>query len=163
MLAVLIGFHFDTLDAATENRLEMAVMESLREVTGTYGMVAIHQDQPGIMVGARRGSPLVLGIGQHEHFLASDVSAVAAHTQTVAHLRDFDVVTIDRSGYRLKSLTQNKAGPRDQPDRLPKGRRRTGRFPPLHAEGNLRADDVRSERGARPLEPRGKHGPARGG
>ena len=110
VLAVLIGFHFDTLDVDTENRLEMAVMEALREVTGTYGLVAIHQDQPGIMVGARRGSPLVLGIGTHEHFLASDVSAVAAHTQTVAHLRDFDVVTIDRSGYRLKSLTQNKAG-----------------------------------------------------
>jgi glucosamine--fructose-6-phosphate aminotransferase (isomerizing) len=110
VLAFLIGFHFDTLDAETENRLEMAVMESLREVTGTYGLVAIHQDQPDVMVGARRGSPLVLGIGLHEHFLASDVSAMAAHTQTVAHLRDFDVVTIDRQGYRLKSLTQNKLG-----------------------------------------------------
>jgi glucosamine--fructose-6-phosphate aminotransferase (isomerizing) len=110
VLAVLIGFHFDTLDAATDNRLELAVMESLREITGTYGLVAIHQDQPGVMVGARRGSPLVLGIGAHEHFLASDVSAVAAHTQTVAHLRDFDVVTIDRAGYRLKSLSHNKTG-----------------------------------------------------
>jgi len=110
VLAVLIGFHFDTLDAETENRLEMAVMEALREVTGTYGLVAIHEDQPDVMVGARRGSPLVLGIGPHEHFLASDVSAVAAHTQTVAHLRDFDVVTVDRSGYRLKSLSHNQAG-----------------------------------------------------
>lgn len=110
VLAFLIGFHFDTLDTDAENRLEMAVMEALREVTGTYGLVAIHEAQPDIMVGARRGSPLVLGIGAHEHFLASDVSAIAAHTQTVAHLRDFDVVTIDRQGYRLKSLTQNKAG-----------------------------------------------------
>ncbi len=110
VLACLIGFHFETLDSETENRLEMAVMEALREVTGTYGLVAIHQDQPGIMVGARRGSPLVLGIGPHEHFLASDTSAIAAHTQTVAHLRDFDVVTIDRQGYRLKSLTHNKEG-----------------------------------------------------
>jgi glucosamine--fructose-6-phosphate aminotransferase (isomerizing) len=93
-----------------DNRLEVAVMEALREVTGTYGLVAVHEDQPDVMVGARRGSPLVLGIGPHEHFLASDVSAVAAHTQTVAHLRDFDVVTIDREGYRLKSLSQNKAG-----------------------------------------------------
>jgi len=50
------------------------------------------------MVGARRGSPLVLGIGPHEHFLASDVSAVAAHTRTVAHLRDFDVVTMTAPG-----------------------------------------------------------------
>jgi glucosamine--fructose-6-phosphate aminotransferase (isomerizing) len=129
VLAVLIGFHFDTLDAGTENRLEMAVMEALREVTGTYGLVAIHQDQPGIMVGARRGSPLVLGIGAHEHFLASDVSAVAAHTQTVAHLRDFDVVTIDRTGYRLKSLTHNKAGLEISKIDYQKGEDELGDFP----------------------------------
>jgi glutamine---fructose-6-phosphate transaminase (isomerizing) len=110
VLAFLIGDHFAALDPEMENRLEIAVMEALREVTGTYGLVAIHEDQPDTMVGARRGSPLVLGIGAHEHFLASDVSAVAAYTQTVAHLRDFDVVTIDRHGYRLKSLSQNKAG-----------------------------------------------------
>lgn len=110
VLAYLIGFHFDLLDDKTENRLERAVMEALREVTGTYGLVAVHENQPDIMVGARRGSPLVLGIGQNEHFLASDVAAIVAHTQTVAHLRDFDVVTIDRKGYRLKSLTQNKTG-----------------------------------------------------
>jgi glucosamine--fructose-6-phosphate aminotransferase (isomerizing) len=110
VLAFLIGFHFDALDSEMENRLEVAIMEALREVTGTYGLVAVHQDQPDVMVGARRGSPLVLGIGPHEHFLASDVSAMAAHTQTVAHLRDFDVVTIDRHGYRLKSLNHNKAG-----------------------------------------------------
>jgi glucosamine--fructose-6-phosphate aminotransferase (isomerizing) len=108
VLAYLIGFYFDTLDAGIENRLETAVMEALREVTGTYGLVAIHQDQPEVMVGARRGSPLVLGIGPHEHFLASDVAAVVAHTQTVAHLRDFDVVTVDRQGYRLKSLAHNQ-------------------------------------------------------
>ncbi len=129
VLAFLIGFHFDTLDAETENRLEMAVMEALREVTGTYGLVAIHQDQPDTMVGARRGSPLVLGIGTHEHFLASDVSAVAAHTQTVAHLRDFDVVTIDREGYRLKSLTHNKTGLEISRIDYQKGEDELGAFP----------------------------------
>ena len=110
VLAYLVGFHFDSLDAETENRLELAVMAALREVTGTYGLVVVHEDQPEVMVGARRGSPLVLGIGEHEHFLASDISAIAAHTQKVAHLRDFDVVTVDRNGYRLKSLTANKGG-----------------------------------------------------
>jgi len=129
VLAVLIGFHFDTLDAAMENRLEVAVMEALREVTGTYGLVAIHHDQPGLMVGARRGSPLVLGIGPHEHFLASDVSAIAMHTQTVAHLRDFDVVTIDRSGYRLKSLSQNKTGLEISTIDYQKGADELGDFP----------------------------------
>jgi glucosamine--fructose-6-phosphate aminotransferase (isomerizing) len=110
VLAFLIGAHFDALDPATDNRLELAVMEALKEVTGTYGIVVVHEDQPDTMIGARRGSPLVLGIGMHEHFLASDVSAIVAHTQTVAHLRDFDVVTVDRNGYRLKSLTHNAKG-----------------------------------------------------
>jgi glucosamine--fructose-6-phosphate aminotransferase (isomerizing) len=110
VLAFLIGDHFDKLDPATENRLELAVMEALKEVTGTYGLVVMHEDQPDTMIGARRGSPLVLGIGAHEHFLASDVSAIVAHTKTVAHLRDFDVVTVDRSGYRLKSLNHNEKG-----------------------------------------------------
>ena len=111
VLAYLIGSHFDMLDVKTEHRLELAVMEALREVTGTYGLVVVHEDEPDIMIGARRGSPLVLGIGTHEHFLASDVAAIVAHTQTVAHLRDFDVVTVDRNGYRLKSLSHsNKAG-----------------------------------------------------
>jgi glucosamine--fructose-6-phosphate aminotransferase (isomerizing) len=110
VLAFLIGDYFDKLDPAAENRLELAVMEALKEVTGTYGLVVMHEDQPDTMIGARRGSPLVLGIGAHEHFLASDVSAIVAHTQTVAHLRDFDVVTIDRTGYRLKSLTHNEKG-----------------------------------------------------
>jgi glucosamine--fructose-6-phosphate aminotransferase (isomerizing) len=110
VLAYLMGYHFDRLDPETENRLELAVMEALREVTGTYGVVVIHEDQPDMMIGARRGSPLVLGIGGHEHFLASDVTAIGAHTQTVAHLRDFDVVTVDRTGYHLKSLVQNKLG-----------------------------------------------------
>jgi glucosamine--fructose-6-phosphate aminotransferase (isomerizing) len=129
VLAVLIGFHFDTLDAAMENRLEHAVMEALREITGTYGLVVLHQDQPGVMVGARRGSPLVLGIGAHEHFLASDVSAMAAQTQTVAHLRDFDVVTIDRQGYRLKSLSQNTAGLEISKIDYDKGADELGDFP----------------------------------
>ncbi len=111
VLAFLIGFHFEALDPAMENRLEVAVMEALREVTGTYGLVAVHQDQPDTMVGARRGSPLVLGIGAHEHFLASDVSPPSPPTpRRSAHLRDFDVVTIDREGYRLKSLNHNQAG-----------------------------------------------------
>ena len=63
VLACLIGAHFDALDPEMDNRLEVAVMEALREVTGTYGLVVVHEDQPDIMVGARRGSPLVLGIG----------------------------------------------------------------------------------------------------
>ena len=148
VLAVLIGAHFDALDPATENRLELAVMEALKEVTGTYGLVVIHQDQPDTMIGARRGSPLVLGIGPHEHFLASDVSAIVAHTQTVAHLRDYDVVTVDRHGYRLKSLTHNAKGLEISQVDYTAAEVELGRLSALHAEGNLRAVALCPKRGA---------------
>ncbi len=109
VLAVLIGHHYKLLGNLNGDRLEQAVMEALREVTGTYGLVVIHEDMPETLVGARRGSPLVLGLGEKEHFLASDISAIAAHTQTVAHLQDFDVVTITRHGYRVRSLTRGES------------------------------------------------------
>ncbi len=161
VLAFLIGFHFDTLDSDTDNRLEMAVMEALREVTGTYGLVAIHENQPDVMVGARRGSPLVLGIGPHEHFLASDVSAVAAHTQTVAHLRDFDVVTIDRQGYRLKSLTQNKTGLEISKIDYQKGEDELGDFPHYMLK-EIFEQAISIQNAVRgPAQPRGKHRAAR--
>jgi glutamine---fructose-6-phosphate transaminase (isomerizing) len=110
VLAHLIGDHFQKLPANTPSRLERAVMAALREVQGTYGIAVIHQDEPGVLVGARRGSPLVLGIGVGEHFLASDVSAVVAYTQKAVYLNDYDIVTIDRNGFRVSSLTKQSAG-----------------------------------------------------
>lgn len=110
VLAHLVGDHFAKLPAGTASRLERAVIAALREVQGTYGIAVVHQDEPGILVGARRGSPLVLGIGTGEHFLASDVSAIVAYTQKVVYLNDYDVVTIDRNAFRVSSLTKRSAG-----------------------------------------------------
>lgn len=110
VLAHLIGYHYDLLAKGTPHRLEAALKNALKEVKGTYGVAVIHADEPYNLVGARRGSPLVLGIGSDEHFLASDVSAIAAHTQKVVFLSDYDIVDIDRSGFRISSLTKPVAG-----------------------------------------------------
>lgn len=110
VLAHLIGLHFDKLPANTTSRLERAVIAALKEVQGTYGIAVVHESEPGILVGARRGSPLVLGIGTGEHFLASDVSAIVAYTQKVVYLNDYDVVTIDKNGFRVSSVTKRSAG-----------------------------------------------------
>lgn len=110
VLAHLVGDHYAKLPAGTPARLERAVMAALREVQGTYGIAVVHEAEPGILVGARRGSPLVLGIGAGEHFLASDVSAIVAYTQKVVYLNDYDVVTIDRNAFRVNSLTKRSAG-----------------------------------------------------
>ena len=80
--------------------LETAVKEATRLIKGTYGIVCIHANEPGKMVGARNGSPLVLGIGNQEIFLASDVTAMMAYTKQVIYLEDGEVVVADADAYR---------------------------------------------------------------
>jgi len=79
-------------------------MEALREVVGTYGIAVLCVNQPGIMVGARRGSPLIVGVGDGENFLASDAAAIVAHTQKVVYLNDLDVVTLTLDELKLDRL-----------------------------------------------------------
>src|SRR5205814_4318165 len=56
------------------------------------------------MIGARRGSPLVLGVGKDENFLASDVSAIVAYTRDAVYLNDFDIVAVERCKFEISSL-----------------------------------------------------------
>ncbi|HPA19557.1 MAG TPA: glutamine--fructose-6-phosphate transaminase (isomerizing) [Verrucomicrobiae bacterium] len=105
VLAHLIGDHYDRLPA-TRDRLLTAVRNALVEVTGTYGIAVVHADHPGEIVGARRGSPLVIGIGDGEFLLSSDVTALVAHTRDVIYLNDHDLVWIEGGSYQLTSLTQ---------------------------------------------------------
>src|SRR5690606_25416527 len=66
-------------------------------------------DFPGVIVGARRGSPLIVGVGKDEHFLASDASAIIAHTRQVAYLNDYDVATIEADRFDVKNLGADTA------------------------------------------------------
>lgn len=85
--------------------LEKAVKQAAPLLKGTYGIVCIHADEPGRLVGARNGSPLVLGIGDDEMFLASDVTAVMTHTRQVVYLEDGDIVTFDANTYSTSDLS----------------------------------------------------------
>ena len=96
-LAHLVAF-FDKGD------LLSAVCEALKRVEGTYGMAAISARHPGEMVVARRGSPLVIGIGDGEIVVASDVSAIVAYTRQVIYLKDGDVAKITADGVDIHSL-----------------------------------------------------------
>ncbi|HEU5071462.1 MAG TPA: glutamine--fructose-6-phosphate transaminase (isomerizing) [Verrucomicrobiae bacterium] len=107
VLAHLIGEHYAKLKgqpAENGHPLTQAVLNALKEVIGTYGIAVICQDFPGVMVGARRGSPLIVGVGNGENFLASDASAIVAHTRQVIYLNDYDVVTLTPEGYSHASL-----------------------------------------------------------
>jgi glucosamine--fructose-6-phosphate aminotransferase (isomerizing) len=110
VLAHLIGKLYDescasTVDAPRKKaRLFGAVRTALQQVIGTYGIALVHADLPDFMIGARRGSPLVLGVGKEENFLASDVSAIVAYTRDAVYLNDFDVVAVERDKFEIVSL-----------------------------------------------------------
>jgi glucosamine--fructose-6-phosphate aminotransferase (isomerizing) len=110
VLAHLIGkLYYDscasTVDVAGKRaRLFEAVRAALRQVIGTYGIALVHAEVPDFMIGARRGSPLVLGVGNGENFLASDVSAIVAYTRDAVYLNDFDVVAVGSDKFEISSL-----------------------------------------------------------
>ena len=105
VLAHLIGSIYRQLDGKdSKARLVNAVRAALKQVIGTYGIALVHADIPDFMVGARRGSPLVLGVGKDENFLASDVSAIVAHTRDAVYLNDFDIVAVERDKFEISSL-----------------------------------------------------------
>jgi glucosamine--fructose-6-phosphate aminotransferase (isomerizing) len=80
--------------------LEERVREALRHVEGTYGVAVLHADFPDRIVVARNGSPVVLGIGEHEMFVASDVAALVSHTRQVVTLADGEMATLRAGDYR---------------------------------------------------------------
>jgi glucosamine--fructose-6-phosphate aminotransferase (isomerizing) len=93
----------------TTDPLTQAVCDALREVIGTYGIAVISADEPDTIVGARRGSPLIIGIGSGENFLASDANAIVAHTKKVVYLNDYDVATIRPERFDVLNLGTDTA------------------------------------------------------
>ncbi|MEY4608103.1 MAG: glucosamine--fructose-6-phosphate aminotransferase [Gemmatimonadota bacterium] len=87
-----------------EGSLEEAVIGALRVVVGTYGIAVVSSKDPGKIVGARRGSPLLVGIGEGQYFLASDASAILAHTREVVYLNEGDMVVLTGDGYRILDI-----------------------------------------------------------
>jgi glucosamine--fructose-6-phosphate aminotransferase (isomerizing) len=112
ILAHLIGDCYEKWrgkNGANGDPLTQAVCDALREVIGTYGIAVICADNPDLIVGARRGSPLIIGIGIGENFLASDANAIVAHTRKVVYLNDYDVATITPERFAVLNLGADTA------------------------------------------------------
>ncbi|MBE2181176.1 MAG: glutamine--fructose-6-phosphate transaminase (isomerizing) [Chthoniobacterales bacterium] len=109
VLAHLIGRHLAQLGDASADTLVEAVRLALREIQGTYGIAVMHSDIPDLLLGARRGSPLVLGVGRGENFLASDVAALVNHTRDVVYLKDFEIVLLRPDSFHIQSLAGDGA------------------------------------------------------
>ncbi|HET9134520.1 MAG TPA: glutamine--fructose-6-phosphate transaminase (isomerizing) [Gemmatimonadales bacterium] len=101
VLAHLIG-------ALYEGSLEEAVAAALRDVDGAYGICVISKDEPGTLVTARNGSPIILGIGEGEFLVASDQSAIVEHTRNVVYLDNGEMAVLTRDGYHVRTLTSRR-------------------------------------------------------
>jgi len=89
-------------------KLEQAVGAALRAVEGTYGIAVVCADEPGVMVGARHGSPLVVGVSDGEYFLASDVAPIVEHTRQVVYLDDGEMVVLSPEGFHTATIEHER-------------------------------------------------------
>jgi len=105
VFAHLVGHHLDQKarngSTPTPEMVSAAIEQATREATGTYAIAVMHSKLPDQLFGARRGSPLVVGLGETEYFLASDVSPIAAHAKRVIYLHDGDVVTVTPEDFKI--------------------------------------------------------------
>jgi glucosamine--fructose-6-phosphate aminotransferase (isomerizing) len=95
----------------SENKLEDAVREAMKRVEGTYGLVVIDQNNPDRLIAVRKGSPLIIGIADNEHFVASDVSAIIIHTKRVIYLQDGELCVVRSDGFEISTLQKANVKP----------------------------------------------------
>jgi len=111
-LVNLIAYHHaKETDATDKNRFLESVRRTLMHVEGTYGIVVLNVDRPGEMVAARKASPLILGVGDGEYIIASDVSALVSRTQNVVYLRDGELLHITPTNFSIITQTDEDVSP----------------------------------------------------
>ena len=84
--------------------LEAAVQTALKEVTGAYAIAVVCRGEPGVLVAARKGAPLMVGVGQDEYIVASDSSAIVAHTKQAVELEDGTIVRLTNDSFRTTTV-----------------------------------------------------------
>ena len=93
---------------------EIAVRLALSKVVGAYGLAIICRDEPDKLIAARKGSPLVIGVGEGEYYIASDATPIVEHTKSVIYLNDDDVAILGRDGLTLKTIKNDQLTPKVQ-------------------------------------------------
>jgi len=111
VIGSLIGYFYSNCSDDEEqtprngqNKFEWAVQRALQELHGTFGLAIICSDFPNMLIGAKKGSPLILGVGDNEYILASDAAAIVEHTTQAIYLADNEMVTIGPDGFHTKTI-----------------------------------------------------------
>ena len=111
-LCNLIAYHYQKEPVSAEgSRFVAAVRKTLLHIEGTYGIGVMCSDCPAEIVSARKGSPLILGVGDGEYMLASDVSAIISRTQNVVYLKDGEVVHLTANNFTITTLESEDVSP----------------------------------------------------
>jgi glucosamine--fructose-6-phosphate aminotransferase (isomerizing) len=115
VIANLIGYFYENNRARNGenapsgcNRFEWAVQQAFNEIYGTYGLAIMCLDCPDVMIGVKKGSPLILGVGDNEYIIASDASAIIEHTSQAIYLSDGEMVTISPDGFDTKTISNEE-------------------------------------------------------
>ena len=112
VLCNLLAYHYEKEPAVAEgSRFLESVRKTLRHIDGTYGIAVMCTDCPAEIVAARKGSPLILGVGDGEYMLASDVSAIISRTQNVVYLKDGEMVHITAKDFSISTLDAEDISP----------------------------------------------------
>lgn len=88
--------------------LKEAILKGLKLIEGAYGICVIHKNHPGLIIGARKGSPLIIGLGDKENFLVSDVSAIVSYTRNVIFLDDGEIAEITPDSFKTYQIESEK-------------------------------------------------------
>jgi glucosamine--fructose-6-phosphate aminotransferase (isomerizing) len=108
VISNLIGYLYCNGDASDrrngQHQFEWAVQQALQKLHGTFGVAILCSDFPDALIGAKRGSPLILGVGDGEYVLASDAAAIVEHTTQAIYLADNEMVTIASDGFYTKTV-----------------------------------------------------------
>ena len=100
VLVQFMGYLYDKKNLSFFDALRL----TLKEVVGAYGIVAVCQDEPDKIIAAKNGSPLVLGLGEDENFVGSDISAIMEYTRNILYLDDGEIVEITKDSYSIKHI-----------------------------------------------------------
>ncbi len=107
---VLIHFIEDIRDN-NQCSLEEAVRLALSKIVGAYAIVIVSEDDPNTLIAARKGSPLVIGVGKDEYFIASDATPIVEYTNEVAYLNDYEIAVIKRDKLKIKNIEDVDSNP----------------------------------------------------